>query len=108
VSDKHTPGPWKAERCSDVLEIGAETPAGHLSVAWIHGFNPGEDVAAVWADARLLAAAPELLEALRLVVEAFARAVQANTEGLPGFDVEEHALVRTCRAAIAKAEGREP
>ncbi len=83
---KHTPGPWTASGPSteprtgvDALEIGAETPAGHLSVAWVFGFGPGEDVDAAWADARLMAAAPEMLaerDRLRLALTALLTAVE--------------------------------
>jgi hypothetical protein len=73
MTAKHTPGPWTVAGPFDcvenpgpsrAMEIGAETPAGHLSVAWVIGFNPGDDHQAARADADLLAAAPELLEVL--------------------------------------------
>jgi hypothetical protein len=50
------------------------------------------------ADQRLIAAAPDLLEALRVTL----RMVEAEFEELAG----NHPGVRAARAAIAKAEGR--
>ncbi len=100
----HTRGPWKASGpCTDrtgqlALEIGAETPAGHLSVAWVFGLAPGEDLKTAWADARLLAAAPEMLEALRDWMR------WHDEDSLIARD----RAVRLTRALLAKAEGREP
>ena len=83
---KHTPGPWRYQR-----ENGSPTTGQHM----IAGANPGylaevRDCGSgdVCANARLIAAAPELLEALLAVVRV---ADRATVE----FDM--------ARAAIAKA-----
>lgn len=56
---QHTPGPWTA--------TGSSVFAGSLPIA--HTFlNPGIDVD--HANARLIAAAPELLKACRLLLDA--------------------------------------
>lgn len=67
-----TAPPWKAERVgASEVEIGAETPRGHLSVAWVHlGERPtAKDVTEALADAELVAAArnalPGLIAAVR-------------------------------------------
>jgi hypothetical protein len=91
-----TPGPWKAERCSNEIEIGAETPAGHLSVAWVHlGAHPtASDVEDGKRDAHLLAAAPDLYEVLDEIVTEW---------GFPNTPKWHKA-----RAALARARGETP
>ena len=94
---KHTPGPWKAERVSaEQIEIGAETPQGHLSVAWVHlGEAPSErESNEGMTDARLLAAAPELLSELKRMLAA----AEADDLGPGHFE--------DARQVIFKAEGR--
>ena len=89
---KHTPGPW-------LIQQGDEWTGG---IVTLHGYN--EDGTPIYwtvasynrqrdeakANARLIAAAPELLEALRWT----ARALHA-----------EHPAAIKARAVIAKAEG---
>jgi hypothetical protein len=91
---KHTPGPWTANKPTQ-SNGRAEVHAGPMLVA--QAFNwmlDAEGDEQCWADARLIAAAPELLEALRLVVH-------LNERDVPMTDEE----LRVCRAAIARAEG---
>jgi hypothetical protein len=103
---KHTPGPWEAHQGIDadqptVWDITSrhnhrsfgETPKGWF-VATVHEVKDGAGAA---ADARLIAAAPCLLEALDNLVDAvtnFNRRVPATDESLA-----------MGRAAIAKARG---
>lgn len=93
---KHTPGPWELayelDGDGDAVRVSR---AGHnFDVALVYGH--GGDALSDHernANARLVAAAPDLLSALRAVVEI---ADRKTVE----FDA--------ARAAIAKAEGREP
>jgi hypothetical protein len=87
---QHTPGPWKVD---DWSEIWAEADAeGICSV------NTHRNLMRAFADARLIAAAPELLEALGRL-EIAARSVAQNAR---------LANARAnARAAIAKATGEE-
>lgn len=86
---KHTPGPWHVSgedvgRAQHYLHIGAKSsPMVLASMNEIHTNTP--------ANARLIAAAPELLEALQ-------RAVHWHDQ-LSSFDLDR------MRAAIAKATG---
>jgi hypothetical protein len=97
---KHTPGPWKAEIDEQVPERGAvyvEGPQGWLNQAVADcGFN---DVETDEANARLIAAAPELLEALQSLV--------ASCEKHLAFRKPTNPVTRdrmaAARAAIAKA-----
>lgn len=100
---KHTPGPW---------EVHSE-PQG----TWIMPPDPsGEPIAkmtrwsAVEADARLIAAAPDLLEALR----PFAAREECEIGVIPNEDDDLHnqacgecGTILIARRAIAKAEGRD-
>jgi hypothetical protein len=76
---KHTPGPWKVELCVAggglVIRIGAQT---HVQIFPL-------------SDARLIAAAPELLDALKV-------AISEHVEC-------ECWVCKKARAAIAKAKG---
>jgi hypothetical protein len=90
---KHTPGPWLA-----IEEGGAAEPAiisgDEIYIASAHvGMKDWDSV--TWANARLIAAAPDLLEALELW--------RAKVSG-PGA-VSMQTLLHMTDAAIAKAKG---
>jgi hypothetical protein len=95
----HTPGPWRA--------VGSE-------VVWLH--CPGDQcvVADVLseeyaADARLIAAAPELLAALRRMREVFEQLADGDWRHLDATYVDqliESDGLHGCDKALAKAEGR--
>ena len=90
---KHTPGPWKAY-CRDMShENGAEWSEEN-SLQWeVEGPRvPHGRGEYFQADARLIAAAPDLLESLQELVV-----------GLP----QQWVSVKKARAAIAKATGEQ-
>jgi hypothetical protein len=77
---KHTPGPWKTESFSQAESGESVTLELHANSGYIGTFaleldgnHTPEDVAEFLANGRLIAAAPELLEALEAVNEAFHR-----------------------------------
>ena len=84
----HTPGPWK------VVAIDWSSDTG-----WARFEVEGIRVTGM-ADARPIAAAPELLEALQKLVSA---ATLSAAQGVP-FVTDSPGIVRA-RAAIAKATG---
>ena len=93
MNAKHTPGPWKR----DGVDIYANAPANvrpHIAHV-IYGAT---------ADARLIAAAPELLEALRGLFEHCA--MVHNQWGDNSNQKEADNAIKAARAAISKAEGR--
>lgn len=99
-TDRHTPGPWSNERIWDTPEsrIHARVEGVPMALAEVFTMrNAGEKE----ANARLIAAAPELLEVLRKVRD------QIDD---PHIGVIDHrsdvALVSAIRIAVAKAEGR--
>ncbi len=91
---KHTPGPWKAYKRAE--------PVGFAEYE-IHYSDDGECVAEVVhgeADAHLIAAAPDMYEALVSICEYW------NGGPDSAVDAIEHAMV-VANEALAKAEGRE-
>jgi hypothetical protein len=94
MSAQHTPGPWTADWNSG--SHGYTIAGDHIAIGTafsLLGKRYGTGEAS--ANARLIAAAPEMLEALRFVQEHGA----VYPEGEAGQRI---------RAAIAKAEGRAP
>ena len=95
---KHTPGPWEAVG----LTVCQVPPGGREIIFGAHNTRSG-DKDERQANARLIAAAPELLEALREFVS-----LMPSAEGLGGHaPIGAFQIVADlARAAIAKAEGR--
>lgn len=98
----HTPGPW-AVKSSDLPggylyiispSYRKETDAEHVVCSLRRWRRPSPE-----DNARLIAAAPELLSALRELVS---YDEGSSEQGSYGYD-----LLARCRAAIAKATGRE-
>lgn len=81
---KHTPGPWYADKLQDRNAYNIFQYGGTSALLTIGGI--GSDVE---ANARLIAAAPDMLNALKLIVES-----------------GDRAAVEIARAAIAKAENK--
>ena len=89
-----TPGPWVAFRRDDQWGVYEQTEGlGEIIIAWVETSRPGFSHPTDAANARLIAAAPDLLAAL----EGLTRA----REGQPGFRDAFRAAVD----AIAKARG---
>lgn len=88
---KHTPGPWSVNdrRDSGVMNNGVYVMADRN---FVRVFNEWGDDEMQLANARLIAAAPELLEALKAAVD--------EVDGTFPF-----AFLEAARSAIAKATG---
>jgi hypothetical protein len=95
MSAQHTPGPWTSYTGTN--SIWAD---GKRAICIVTGARNHEDQERD-ANARLIAAAPDLLEALNGVLPYMEA---AETEGLVG-DEGCHWPVENVRAAIAKATG---
>lgn len=118
MKTQHTPGPWGIEQTDSSNWIGRMRHDGvkvDEIVTSTDRFNlTPEATARNDANARLIAAVPEVLEALRLAY------VELNTIharcGVPWWDTgksdvtQEHftSVVEKARAAIAKATGGQP
>ena len=87
---KGTPGPWMFH----------ERPQGEYHYGYTIGDGPTSIVSTAWgeANARLIAAAPELLEALETFIEYW-----SDEEGCSSPHYQD---VHKARAAIAKALGQ--
>lgn len=102
---KHTPGPWQIERKGPLIikSIGPCEPDEYAGAAWLEVSE---------ADALLIAAAPDLLEALRDSLIMLARLKRhCRIVDNAGYTPDGRMLSLTCvedaaNAAIAKAEGR--
>jgi hypothetical protein len=93
---EHTPGPWEVD-AEDSHKVASED---YGTIAWTPN-EPAEMppiMAEMRANARLIAAAPDLLKALRYLLGGVLDTEEQGV-GLP-------TAVSRARAAIAKAEGR--
>lgn len=105
---KHTPGPWRVSPdnprkvISDSID-GFDPLSGENLVGGASAINSPERQA---ANARLIAAAPDLLAVLQDSVEILAVAIESREELIGEVDEVMRDLRDRVRAAIAKAEGK--
>lgn len=91
MQTRHTPGPWFTEALSTI---------GHCAIVDADGFTVANPSPMGQANARLIAAAPEMLALLREVVDAR----NANTRALKeAIQKASPGWIRDARAAIARA-----
>lgn len=95
----HTPGPWKVGDYGRILSLDGQT----IEVEGVA--LPMVSTPVSKANARLIAAAPEMLKELKRSADGWNNAIEL------GIIPEEHRMSATilrdaARAAIAKAEGR--
>jgi hypothetical protein len=96
METKHTPGPWQASE-NGFLRMGVRDASG----AWMT-YKAGEDYMGpkqLEANAKLIAAAPDLLEAL----ECLKREVILSDVDMAYIDTHFKPWIEKARAAIAKA-----
>lgn len=93
---KHTPGPWKRNDFLDLKEISLKAITCERLGFCVTFINTDDKLRVGEADAnaRLIAAAPELLEALQAIME------DMDSEFGTDYDYNK------ARAAIAKANGK--
>ena len=101
---KHTPGPWKTFQTD--IAIGVESDRS--DVAWIYHPTHGllytaRSVEEDRANARLIAASPDLLESLRTTT----KMLQEWIDNQPPYDdaLRDREALAKAKAAIAKATG---
>ena len=99
----HTPGPWTQDKYGAVI-----TPNGRILVTDGVAFS-GQSTPETKANARLIAAAPELLEALKPFTALFANHHKNYADNHPVFGINGSVItvgdLRVAVAVIAKAEG---
>lgn len=102
----HTPGPWQVSGIrtrlggEPVLTVG---PDGYGIALVLYGNGSTEQHRAAHADARLIAAAPELLGELRRVTDHLDAWARDHSDEATA---ETWAALHCAREIIAKAEGR--
>lgn len=67
MQTKHTPGPWTVP-AGQIVADTVWARGGHLEICKLYG--NGRDAETADADARLIAAAPDMLEALEKILRA--------------------------------------
>lgn len=109
MTTKHTPGPWSIEyplpgdtsHCAKSgCQMAIQAPIGP-DVCWIRSFSEWSEMAK--ANARLIAAAPELLEALENIWDFL-----AEDDGEGACSPLYQSSIDKVKAAIAKAKGETP
>ena len=105
VATKHTPGPWTSESPDKIVCANSDLfdteDGGAIVVATVRTGLTVEDqdrLGCTGANWRLIAAAPELLDACKLALKFW------NSDH-PNDTVEGHEAHRFIEAVIAKAEG---
>jgi len=107
---KHTPGPWEIVQSDHGIVVRTESPKktryGASRYAAIGGFERSDpqQLAEALANARLIAAAPELLAALEGLEKEFRRIYPIYYSSEPWCH-ETNAPLKVARAAITKATG---
>jgi hypothetical protein len=104
MTAKHTLGPWRVETTEadgGTNFIYAGAPGNIYCIARLMRFTGG--IQSDSANARLIAAAPDLLEALRPFADI---GIGSNPEYQPMIRLDRDAII-AARAAIAKATGGE-
>ena len=117
MSAQHTPAPWKLkyEDCNHVIRMGDAIKSPHEHevqniIEYDHGLDRDDkrdrkSFLIAQANARLIAAAPDLLAALEAAVDA---GIIPKSSALDGGAMRYSGQVHVadmCRAAIAKATG---
>lgn len=96
MSAQHTPGPWKLDGAANTNDLDIIAPTGRITMLDCEISEVSEDV--LTANAHLIAAAPDLLAALR-AAEEWAEHIEDDENRVP-IDVR-----LAMRDAIAKARG---
>jgi hypothetical protein len=89
----HTPGPWGLTRMNGEPAVGADTEDGGLVAVTVEGSDSARE-----ANARLIAAAPDLLAALQTIRNAAAM-------GIDGRGDWHRTILLEADTALAKARG---
>lgn len=98
---KHTPGPWRAFLNKGVIGVApanGQYRAGDIAICSDHDSRRTNEEA--MANARLISAAPDMLEALEALHDEIDEYQRINNLG--GHD---NHVMKQARAAIAKAKG---
>jgi hypothetical protein len=89
MKNKHTPGPWAIENTNHGIRLTYSDGMLRSHVADLFTAALCEEHGNLEANARLIAAAPDLLDAVQAIVDAFGD--------------QDSLLIDQCKAALAKA-----
>lgn len=110
TEQRHTPGPWRLVRMDDAerydIGVSRDLPGFRLVATVDFGFvEPAETEQ--HANARLIAAAPDLLQAAKHWLHLHEQGMVSREAATKMYDSGQiPSAIETLRAAIAKAEGR--
>lgn len=103
TAKKHTPGPWRLDNANSIYGPGDDPEVTMLAAVRFQGGDNAKGT----ANARLMAAAPDLLEALEAAEKEIRRLHCVHTPYFEGKIGEPDLLVaRQARKAINKAKGK--
>ena len=85
----HTPGPWAVRHTDNGLRIVYSDGELRSHVADLHSMSLCDEHGSLRANASLIAASPDMFDALRAIVDAFGD--------------QDSLLIDQCKAALAKA-----
>jgi len=106
MNTPHTPGPWEIDPDVSTDVIRMDGSRDRVGVADCMSFN-GPEIEECEANARLIAAAPELLQAvIDLLAVAPSKAPAAGL--LVGIEEKHAEAIRNAKQAIAKATEQTP
>lgn len=101
---KHTPGPWKICYGHTFLSIQNRGALGYLATVPFTDNNKFEAL----ADARLIAVAPEMLQALKHLLSRIESTQDTDYTGWRANNAKDvEKIVTEVRLAVQKAEGRD-
>jgi hypothetical protein len=102
---KHTPGPWSVSppwMGFSVINGSDDKMVFAIAAGSPEEKRPDDECE---ANARLIAAAPEMLEALKVLLDEYLSLVNSGDCGF--WDAEKDGFVINARAVITKAEGNQ-
>lgn len=108
MDTKHTPGPWRTdhhEHNEPHQNIRIKGSYRTVCTVWIDDAPVPDYNAEQESNARLIAAAPELLEALKAAIDCGMVPVSSASEGGAAAHSIQVRVADQIRKAIAKAEG---
>jgi hypothetical protein len=103
----HTPGHWTWRgKDGGLYQEGTTHPFGDAVLVPVYEYDSGVDTVVSEADRALIAAAPDLLEALQVLFASYKALADSGDAG--NWKIENQPEGKQALAAIAKATGSRP
>ena len=97
MTTQHTPGPWTTDGKAETDTLDIVSPLGRITLIDCEFSDESEDV--LTANARLISAAPDLLDVVKELYDLLSHYCDDDPSS------EEWETLKAARAAIAKATG---